>query len=98
MFGRVREEVRWALRQVRRRPAMALAVMATLALAIGAATTAFGVATAVLWRPLPFADADRLVFVWENIESGRDAHASRVTGFRFAAWRESGAPFSSMAS
>jgi putative ABC transport system permease protein len=77
---------------------MALAVMATLALAIGAATTAFGVATAVLWRPLPFADADRLVFVWENIESGRDAHASRVTGFRFAAWRESGAPFSSMAS
>jgi putative ABC transport system permease protein len=97
MCQRVRDELRWALRQARRRPATAVAVIATLAVAIGAATTAFGVAAAVLWRPLPFTDADRLVFVWENIESGRDAHASRVTGFRYAAWRESRSVLSSMA-
>ena len=97
MFQRVRDELRWAIRQARRRPAMALAVTATLAVAIGAATTSFGVAAAVLWRPLPFADADRLVFVWENVESGGDRHASRVTGFRYAEWKRSGSALSSIA-
>ena len=76
---------------------MALAVIATLAVAIGAATTAFGVATAVLWRPLPFADAERLVFVWEEVGVRGDAHPSRVTGSRYALWRESKRAFSSTA-
>jgi hypothetical protein len=97
MPGRLHDDVRWALRQARRRPVMALAVIATLAVAIGAATTAFGVATAVLWRPLPFADAERLVFVWEEVGVRGDAHPSRVSGSRYALWRESKRVFSSTA-
>ena len=61
-----RDELGWALRYTRRRPLFALAVAVTLAASIAAATTAFGLATAVLWRALPFDDASRLVFVWEE--------------------------------
>src|SRR5678815_6036295 len=92
------DELRVVLRHARRRPLFALAVVATLAVSIAAATTAFGVANSVLWRPLPFADATRLVFVWEAPEStdGR-ARPSRVTGFRYAAWRDGATSLSSVA-
>lgn len=94
----IRDDVRAALRHARRRPTLALAVAVTLAVVIGAATTAVGLATAVLWRPLPFADADRLVFVWEDVQTDADRHAARVTGSRAAAWREvAPGPFSSLA-
>src|SRR5262245_9732382 len=83
-----RDDVRWAVRYARRRPAFALAVVTTLALSIGAATTAFGLATAVLWRPLPFRDASRLVFVWEASDRDGQRSATRVTGARYAAWRD----------
>jgi len=52
----VRNDLRGALRYARRHPAFAVAVTTTLSLSIAAATTAFGLATAVLWRPLPFRD------------------------------------------
>jgi putative ABC transport system permease protein len=82
------DDVRWAVRYASRRPLFALAVTVTLAFSIAAATTAFGLATAVLWRMLPFRDADRLVFVWEEVDRDGEAHANRVTGGRHAAWRD----------
>jgi putative ABC transport system permease protein len=84
----MRDDVRWAIRYARRRPILALTVTVTLAAAIGAAATAFGLATAVLWRPLPFRDASRLVFVWEEAERDGQRYPSRVTGARHAAWRD----------
>src|SRR5919109_2453348 len=68
MFATFGDELRWALRYARRRPVFALAVTITLAISIAVATTAFGLTTAVLWRALPFDDASRLVFVWEEVE------------------------------
>ena len=85
------------MRYARRRPVFALAVVTTLAVSIAAATTAYGLATAVLWRPLPFDDASRLVFVWEEVERDGDRHPSRVTGYRYATWRDTSATFASMA-
>ena len=67
------------------------------AASIAAATTAFGLATAVLWRALPFDDASRLVFVWEESERDGVPQPSRVTGARYAAWRDQGDVFSSLA-
>jgi putative ABC transport system permease protein len=94
----IRNDIRAALRHVRRRPIFALAVAATLAIVIGAATTAIGLASAVLWRPLLFADATRLVFVWEEVRTDADLHPARVTGARYAAWREASSDaFSSLA-
>lgn len=56
-------DVRYALRQLRRAPAFAMAAMATLALGIGANTAVFSVVNAVVLRPLPFPESHRLVSV-----------------------------------
>jgi putative ABC transport system permease protein len=90
-------DIRWSLRLARHRPAFAGTLVLTLAAAIAAVTTAFGVASAVLWRPLPFAHADRLAFVWENTASGGGVEPARVTGFRFTEWERGTRSLSSLA-
>jgi hypothetical protein len=57
----------YGLRQVRRNPAFSTIATATLALGIGGITAMFSAADAVLVRPLPYADADRLVMVWDDL-------------------------------
>ena len=81
------DDLRWALRYARRHPGFALAITSTLSISIAAATTAFGLASAVLWRPLPFREASTLVFVWEETEHEGRPYPTRVTGARHAAWR-----------
>ena len=97
MSATLADDCRWAVRHARRRPVFTLAISVTLAVSIAIATTAFGLATAVLWRPLPFLDADRVVFVWEEVERDGQPHASRVTSARFAAWRDTNNGLASMA-
>lgn len=96
MLERFRSEVRWGLRHAGRRPLFAGAVSATLALCIATATTAFGLATAILWRPLPFRDAAALVFVWEHADRDGQRQPSRVTAARFAEWRDHATSFDSL--
>jgi predicted permease len=56
-----RTDLRGALRSLRMRPGFAILAMLTLALGIGASTALFGVMRAVVLRPLPYADGERLV-------------------------------------
>lgn len=56
-------DTRFAIRGLRRHPGFALVAACTIALAIGANTAVFTVVNGVLLRPLPFADADRLMVV-----------------------------------
>src|SRR5439155_1652979 len=56
-------DVRFAIRQLRKSPAFALAGILTLALGIGGNTTVFSVVNAVILRPLPYPESDRLVSV-----------------------------------
>jgi putative ABC transport system permease protein len=73
------QDVRYALRVIRKRPAFALATILTLALGIGATTAIFGVVYGVLLRPLPFAEADRLVSVSHHAPHGAGANHGPTT-------------------
>lgn len=59
-------DVRYTLRQWRRRPGFALIAVMALALGVGANTAIFSAVDALLIRALPYPDADRLVMVWED--------------------------------
>jgi len=62
----VTRDLRLAIRTLKRSPMFTATVVVTLALGIGATTAVFGVLEAVVLRPLPFTDADRLAVVWQN--------------------------------
>ncbi|HSC29340.1 MAG TPA: ABC transporter permease, partial [Vicinamibacterales bacterium] len=62
------QDLRYAFRQLRRSPGLALSVIVTLALALGGSTAIYSVLRAVLLRPLPYASADRLVAIRADVE------------------------------
>src|SRR5262249_51768231 len=59
-------DVHFGLRAMRKDPGFTAVAALTLALGIGANTAVFSVINAALIRPLPFAEADRLVMIWET--------------------------------
>src|SRR5438309_2786254 len=64
-------DFKYALRSLGKRPGFAVVAIITLALGIGASTAIFSVLDAVLLRPLPYPNQERLVEVSELNESGR---------------------------
>jgi len=80
-------EIRGAARRLRRAPGFAVVAVATLSLGIGATTAIFSAVNAVLLRPLPYPDPDRLTILWLNNQ--REQIPRDVTSYpTFLDWRE----------
>ncbi|HEY0763630.1 MAG TPA: ABC transporter permease [Pyrinomonadaceae bacterium] len=62
-------DTRYAVRNLLRRPAFTLIAVVTLALGIGANTTIFSAINALLLKPIPIADLDRVVAIWDKLPS-----------------------------
>lgn len=60
-------EIRYALRAIHKAPGFSVTVIATLAIGLGATVAIFSVVNALLLRPLPYPDSDRLVMVWQDM-------------------------------
>lgn len=89
-------DVRFALRTLRRQPAVSLLVVGMLALGIAASTAVFSLINGLYLRPLPFPDADRLVYLNEQAPRWN----LEFTGINypdFVRWREGAQQFEWMA-
>ena len=82
-------DIRVTARRLLKTPGFTLGAILTLALGIGASTAVFAVVSGVLLRPLPFPDAERLVFITRegdvSIPDGVDWRAESRTHGHFAA-------------
>ena len=91
------QDVRYAFRALKRAPGFAAVSIVTLALGIGATTVVYSIVDGILLRPLPIADADRVMLARETAPSGNEMGlswpnfldwSSRQTSFEtFAGWR-----------
>lgn len=86
-------DVRYALRWLRKNPGFTLLAVLTLAVGIGVNTAMFSVVNAVLLRPLPFPEADRIVWM---AESGAEVSNRWVSYPNFLDWRTRNQVFETM--
>jgi putative ABC transport system permease protein len=81
------KDIRFGMRGLLKRPAFTAIAVITLALGIGANSAIFSVVNAVLLRPLPFKDPDRVMVVWERRANSGRANLP-LSGHEFAAFKE----------
>ena len=89
------QDLRYATRNLLRQPTFALTAILTLALGIGASTAMFGVVNAVLLRPLPFPEPDRVVAV-TNFWLKSGTRGATVSAPDFRDWKEQSHSFAAL--
>src|SRR5688572_18830758 len=90
------QDLRFGLRMLVKNPIFTLVAVVTLSLGIGANTALFSVVDAVLLRPLPYPEADRLVFLWSTFHSqGVPTSGSALPDYHV--WRDENRVFDGLA-
>ena len=92
----LRQNVRYAIRTLRRTPGFTLAAVLTLALGIGANTTMFSVVNATLLQPVAYPHADRLVTIWKGRATDPE-NINIVSKPNYLGWLERSRSFESIA-
>ena len=80
-------DIKFALRQLRKNPGFSLTALGTLTLCISANVVIFAVIDAILLRPLPFPEADRLVIVTKDYP-GMDIEHFQCSLPNYYDWRK----------
>jgi putative ABC transport system permease protein len=81
------QDLRYALRLLRRSPGFSAIAIAALAIGIGANTAIFSVINTLLLQPLPYRDADHIAIVWEH-NLPRDRKTNVVAPANYLHWRD----------
>ncbi len=92
----LRQDIAYGLQLLRKHPGFTLVAVLTLALGIGANTAVFSVVHTVLMRPLPYADADRIVIAFEQ-RPQQNRLKNEVTAGEFFEWRKQATSFENIA-
>jgi putative ABC transport system permease protein len=90
-------DARYALRQLRRNPVFSAVAIATLALGIGGTTAMFSAFDAVLIRPMPYTEADRLVMIWVAMGKADITARHNPTPAEWIEWRRLNTVFTDLA-
>ncbi|HKV95590.1 MAG TPA: ABC transporter permease [Candidatus Angelobacter sp.] len=89
------QDIRFGLRLALRNPGFSGVAVLTLTLGIGANTAIFSLVNAVLLRPLPFADPDRVFSISERRSNSHEANLP-VSGHEYMAWKQEGHSFAAL--
>ncbi|HKU76397.1 MAG TPA: ABC transporter permease [Pyrinomonadaceae bacterium] len=90
------KDIRFAVRSLLKRPGFSVIVVLTLALGIGANAAVFSVINAVLLRPLPYRDIDRVVTLWQNNTKANNSR-NEVSPANFLDYKDQSSSFEALA-
>jgi hypothetical protein len=94
---RLVQDIRYGARTLRKSPGFTLVAITMLALGIGANTAIFSLVSAVLLRPLPFPEPDRLMLVWDDFSVRGGLPRTEPTPADYVDWKKQSQSFADMA-
>src|SRR5918996_1533329 len=96
MMESLRSDINYALRNLWKRPGFTLVAVLTLAIGIGANTAIFSAINALLLKPLPFPELDRVVAIWDKLPS-RGVQHNEVSVANYLDWQAQTQSFEQLA-